>query len=48
MPAPEVLAGALGKEEYKEMHKAISRLITLVKYKDRMFCPSHRSVINVL
>lgn len=40
MPAPEVLAGALGKEEYKEMHKAISRdCITLVKYKDRDVLP---------
>ena len=40
VPAPEVLAGALGKEEYKEMHKAISRdCITLVKYKDRDVLP---------
>ena len=40
VPAPEVLAGALGKEEYKEMHKAISRdCITLVKYKDKDVLP---------
>lgn len=40
VPAPEVLAGALGKEEYKGMHKAISRdCITLVKYKDRDVLP---------
>ena len=39
VPAPEVLAGALGKEEYKEMHKAIGRPHPLVKYKDRDVLP---------
>jgi len=35
VPQPDVLASILGKEEYKEMQKAISKdAITLVKYKD--------------
>ena len=40
VPQPEFLAEALGKEEYKEMQKAISRdAITLVKYKDKEVLP---------
>lgn len=40
VPAPEVLAGVLGKAEYKQMHEAISRdCITLVKYKDKDVLP---------
>ena len=40
VPAPEVLADVLGKAEYKEMQKAISRdCITLVKYKDKTVLP---------
>ncbi len=40
VPAPEVLETVLGKEEYKEMQKAISRdCITLVKYKDKDVLP---------
>ncbi len=40
VPAPEVLADILGKAEYKEMHRAISRdCITLVKYKDADVLP---------
>ena len=40
VPAPEVLAQVLGKAEYKEMQKAISRdCITLVKYKDKDVLP---------
>ncbi len=35
VPGEEVLASVLGKTEYKQMHRAISRdCITLVKYKD--------------
>ena len=40
VPAPEVLASAIGKEEYKEMQKAISKdAVTLVKYKDKDVLP---------
>lgn len=40
VPQPEVLAEILGKEEYKEMQKAISKdAITLVKYKDKDVLP---------
>ena len=40
VPQPDVLASILGKEEYKEMQKAISRdAITLVKYKDKDVLP---------
>ena len=40
VPQPQVLAEALGKEEYKETAKAISRdCITLVKYKDKEVLP---------
>lgn len=40
VPQPETLATVLGKEEYKEMQKAISRdAITLVKYKDKAVLP---------
>ncbi len=40
VPAPEVLEAVLGKEEYKEMQRAISRdCITLVKYKDKDVLP---------
>lgn len=40
VPAPDALAGILGKAEYKEMHKAISRdCVTLVKYKDKDVLP---------
>ncbi len=40
VPAPDVLAEALGKPEYKAMHEAISRdCITLVKYKDKDVLP---------
>ena len=40
VPQPEFLETALGKEEYKEMQKAISRdAITLVKYKDKGVLP---------
>lgn len=40
VPAPEILKEAIGKEEYKEMQKAISRdSITLVKYKDKDVLP---------
>lgn len=40
VPAPEILKDAIGKEEYKEMQKAISRdSITLVKYKDKDVLP---------
>uniref|UniRef100_UPI004057BFF5 glycoside hydrolase family 3 protein n=1 Tax=Agathobacter sp. TaxID=2021311 RepID=UPI004057BFF5 len=39
VPEPEALAN-LGKEEYKEMHKAIAKdAITLVKYKDKDVLP---------
>ena len=39
VPQPDALTG-LGKEEYKEMQKAISRdCITLVKYKDKDVLP---------
>lgn len=40
VPAPEVLDGVLGKEEYKNMQKVISEeCITLVKYKDKDVLP---------
>lgn len=40
VPTPEFLQSVLGKEEYKEMHKAISNdCITLVKYKDKDVLP---------
>ena len=40
VPAPEYLVEALGKEEYKEMQKAISKdALTLVKYKDEGVLP---------
>lgn len=40
VPGPEVLKDALGKEEYKQMQKAISKdSITLVKYKDKNVLP---------
>ncbi len=40
VPGPQVLAEVLGKEEYKEMQKAISNdCITLVKYKDKDVLP---------
>ncbi len=40
VPPPELLASALGREECREMHRAISRdCITLVKYKDRDVLP---------
>ncbi len=40
VPAPETLADVLGRDEYKAIHKAISRdCITLVKYKDRDVLP---------
>lgn len=40
VPAPEVLDGVLGKEEYKNMQKLISEeCITLVKYKDKDVLP---------
>jgi len=40
VPQPDVLASILGKEEYKEMQKAISKdAITLVKYKDKDVLP---------
>lgn len=40
VPQPEVLERILGKEEYKEMQKAISEdCITLVKYKDKDVLP---------
>ena len=40
VPKPEVLETALGRNEYKEMEKAISRdCITLVKYKDKAVLP---------
>lgn len=40
VPAPETADAVLGKEEYKEMQKAISRdCITLVKYKDQEVLP---------
>ena len=40
VPQPDVLAEILGKEEYKEMQKAISKdAITLVKYKDKDVLP---------
>lgn len=40
VPSAEVLETALGKEEYKEMQKAISKdAITLVKYKDKDVLP---------
>lgn len=40
VPAPETLAGALGKPEYKAVSKAISDdCITLVKYKDEGVLP---------
>lgn len=40
VPGPEILAQALGKEEYKAMQKAISNdCITLVKYKDKDVLP---------
>ncbi len=40
VPAAETLASILGKDEYKEMQKAISKdAITLVKYKDKDVLP---------
>lgn len=40
VPAPEAAEQTLGKEEYKEMQKAISNdCITLVKYKDKDVLP---------
>lgn len=40
VPAPETADEVLGREEYKEMHKAISRdSVTLVKYKDKDILP---------
>lgn len=40
VPQPDVLAEILGKEEYKEMQRAISKdAITLVKYKDEDVLP---------
>lgn len=40
VPAAEALQAVLGKEEYKEMQKAISKdSITLVKYKDKDVLP---------
>ena len=40
VPGPEILQTVLGKEEYKEMQKAISRdAVTLVKYKDKDVLP---------
>ena len=40
VPAAEVLQSAIGKEEYKEMQKNISKdSITLVKYKDKDVLP---------
>lgn len=40
VPEPEVLEQVLGREEYKEMGKSISRdCITLVKYKDKDVLP---------
>ncbi len=40
VPQPDVLAEAIGKEEYKEMQKAISNdSVTLVKYKDKDVLP---------
>ncbi len=40
VPQPDVLAQILGKDEYKEMQKAISKdAITLVKYKDKDVLP---------
>lgn len=40
VPQPDVLAKILGKDEYKEMQKAISQdAITLVKYKDKDVLP---------
>lgn len=40
VPEPEILEQVLGKEEYKEMGKSISRdCITLVKYKDKDVLP---------
>ena len=40
VPQPDVLKEVLGKEEYKEMQKAISKdSVTLVKYKDKDVLP---------
>lgn len=40
VPQPDILKDVLGKEEYKEMQKAISRdSVTLVKYKDKDVLP---------
>ena len=40
VPAAEALQGAIGKDEYKEMQKCISKdSITLVKYKDKEVLP---------
>ena len=40
VPGPEILAQALGREEYKAMQRAISNdCITLVKYKDKDVLP---------
>ncbi len=40
VPTPEVLEQTLGKDEYKEMQKTISReSVTLVKYKDKDVLP---------
>lgn len=40
VPQPDILGQALGRQEYKDMHKAISDdCITLVKYKDEGVLP---------
>ena len=40
VPQPDVLAEILGKQEYKDMQKAISKdAVTLVKYKDKEVFP---------
>lgn len=40
VPQPETVQEVLGREEYREMHRAISRdCITLVKYKDQNVLP---------
>ncbi len=40
VPAPEVLAAEIGRQEYKDVHAAIARdCVTLVKYKDAGVLP---------
>ncbi|MBQ8611051.1 MAG: beta-hexosaminidase [Oscillospiraceae bacterium] len=40
VPAPEVLASEIGKQEYRDVHAAIARdAVTLVKYKDEGVLP---------